>query len=316
MIRPVSRSRWTKRWRTRPPACVAVLLLACGCGPRAGAEEVAAEGAGEGELHCRIVDPEVNLGGGVYEASGAALDPQTPGVVWSHGDSGQEPVLYALAADGRQLGRVRVEGATNRDWEDMAIGPCPGGSCVYVGDIGNNAAAGVDLVLYRAPLPSPSEERTRPAEAFRARYPDGGRDTEAMFVTPEGEIYLINKGREHPVELWRWPTPLRPGPVTLERVRQIAPRIRQLGDYITGAGASHDGRWIAVRTYGRLALYRAADLLGTGGPAFTMDLAPLGEAWGEAVAVESDGTVLLVSEGRSRTTGSRASWLQCTLPSS
>jgi hypothetical protein len=291
--------------------CAALLLAACGASADADtaarAEEVS---------QCRITNPEVNMGAGVHEASGAALDERTPGVFWTHGDSGQPPELYAVGPTGQLLGRVRLTGATNRDWEDMAIGPCPGGSCVYVGDIGNNRAAGVDLVLYRAPLPSPGDGETRPAEAFHARYPDGGRDTEALFVTPEGEVYLINKGRDHPVELWRWPTPLRPGPVVLERVREIAPRIEQLGDLVTGAGASRDGRWVAVRTYGRLALYRAADLLGNGGPAFTMDVAPLGEAWGEAVAVESDGTVLLVSEGRSRTTGSHAAWLQCALPES
>jgi hypothetical protein len=45
-----------------------------------------------------------------------------------------------------------------------------------------------------------------------------------------------------------------------------------------------------------------------------MDLAPLGESWGEAVAIDSDGTLLLVNEGRSHTTGSRAAWLRCALP--
>lgn len=311
-----SRQGWTDGRRMRTLASAGLLAWIGACGPGAGAEEVAADSAADGGAgyECRITEPEVTLAGQVYEASGAALDPGTPGVLWTHGDSGQEPTLFAVAATGRLLGEVRVAGASNRDWEDMAIGPCPGGDCVYLGDIGNNNGRDVDLVLYRVPLPAATDTETRPAQAFRARYPDHGRDTEAMFVTPEGEIYLINKGREDPVELWRWPTPLRPGPVQLERVREIAPRIRQLGDFITGAGMSRDGRWVAVRTYGRLALYRAADLLGSGGPAFTMDLAPLGEAWGEGVAIESDGTVLLVSEGRARTTGSRAAWLQCSLP--
>lgn len=311
-----SRFRWMHGRRMRTLASAGLLAWAGGCGPRADAGEVAADSAanaGPGYA-CRITQPEVTLAGQVYEASGAALDPATRGVLWTHGDSGQRPTLFALAANGRLLGEVLVQGAGNRDWEDMAIGPCPGGTCVYLGDIGNNNARDVDLVIYRAPVPAAADGRTLPVQTFRARYPDHGRDTEAMFVTPEGEIYLINKGRQDPVELWRWPTPLQPGPVQLERVREIAPPIRHLGDFITGAGMSRDGRWVAVRTYRRLALYRAADLLGSGGPAFTMDLAPLGEAWGEGVAIESDGTVLLISEGRARTTGSRAAWLQCSLP--
>ena len=310
------RTGWTDgRWM-RGLASAALLLMMGGCGPRADAGEVAAgdSAGGEAEWACRITRAEMSLGTDVREASGAALDRRTPGAFWAMGDSEQPPVLYALGATGQLLGRVRVAGATNRDWEDMAIGPCPGGTCVYVADIGNNLARNVDLVLYRAPVPAMSDTATRPAEVFRARFPGNGRDAEALFVMPQGEIYIISKGRTEAVELWRWPTPLTPGRATLERVRELAPRVRQLGDMVTGAGASEDGRWVAVRTYGRLAIYRAADLLGTGGPAFAMDLAPLGESWGEAVAIEADGTDQLVSEGRDRTTGSSAAWLRCAFP--
>lgn len=312
------RTGWMNTRRTRAFASAAALLLLAGaCGPRADAEEVAdAPGAGaEGAWACRIATPEVTLGSPVREASGASLDRRTPGVFWTHGDSGNPPVLFALGRNGELLGRVPLEGARNRDWEDMAIGACPGGTCVYVADIGNNNARPMDLVLYRAPLPSPGDAATAPAEAFRARFPGPGRDAEGVFVMPQGEIYLVTKGASGPVELWRWPTPLDAGTVQqLERVRELAPRVQQLGDLVTGAGASQDGRWVALRTYGRLAVYRAADLLGTGGPAYTMDLAPLGESFGEAVAIDSDGTLLLVSEGRGATTGSRAAWLQCALP--
>lgn len=316
MTRPRFRSMGARRTR-RLVSAAALVLAAGGCGPRAGAGDTDADSAAAvPAFACRIVEPEVNLGTTVTEASGAALDRRTPGVFWTHGDSGNRPVLHALGRNGQVLGHVAVAGARNLDWEDMAIGPCPGGTCVYVGEIGNNDARDRDLVLYRAPMPAPGDSATRPAEAFRARYPGGGRDTEGLFVMPDGGIYLVTKGRGAPVELWRWPTPLGAGRVELERVRELAPRVRHLGDMVTGAGASRDGRWVAVRTYGRLALYRAADLLGTGGPAFTMDLAPLGETWGEGVAIDPDGTVLLVSEGRTLTTGSRASWLQCALPPS
>lgn len=298
-------------------AAAAALALAAGCGPRASADEGARSdsAAAGGELECRITHPELSLGTRVPEASGGALDRRARGVFWTMGDSGNEPVLFALGVNGQLLGRVALAGARNRDWEDMAIGPCPGGTCVYVGDIGNNLGRPIDLVLYRAPVPAPTDSATAPAEAFHARFPGGGRDAEALFVMPDGDVYLVSKGRTEAVELWRWPTPLRAGAaVTLERVREVAPRPRQLGDFVTGAGASRDGRWVAVRTYGRLALYRAADLLGGGEPAYTMDLAALGETWGEGVAIDDDGTVLLVSEGSGRHTGSAAAWLECTLP--
>lgn len=311
------RTPWNRTRRMRRLASAAALVLAAGCGPRADADEVArADSASDGSsILCRIARTELSLGTRVPEASGAALDRRSPGMFWAHGDSGNEPVLFALGVNGQLLGRVRLTGARNRDWEDMAIGPCPGGTCVYVADIGNNRGQPMDLVLYRAPVPQAGDSATAPAEAFRARFPGGGRDAEALFVMPDGEVYLITKGRTEAVELWRWPTPLRPGAaVALERVREISPRPEQLGDYVTGAGASRNGRWVAVRTYSRLTLYRAADLLAGGGPTDRMELAPLGETFGEGVAIDDDGTVLLVSEGSGQPTGSTAAWLQCALP--
>lgn len=304
--------------RTQALASAAVLALAAGCGDARGAEDdvAQADSPAASGWQCRITGREVPLPAEVREASGAALDRRARGVFWTHGDSGRPPLLFAIGVNGQLLGRVRVQGARNRDWEDLAIGACPGGDCVYVGDVGDNRGSRREIVLYRAPLPSYADTATRPAEVFRARYPGGARDTEALFVTPQGEVYLVDKGRRDGVGLWRWPTPMVPGPVDLQLVRQVAPPPRQPGDFVTGAGASQDGRWVAVRTYGRLALYRTADLLGGGGPAFTMDLTPLGEPQGEGVAVESDGTVLLTSEGRERTNPGRAAWLQCSLPES
>jgi hypothetical protein len=311
----MTRARWMKRHGARAAASFAALVLWAGCRPAEDGEEDAAAAAVEAPAQtCRVVRQGLSLPEEVRETSGAALDPLVPEVFWTVGDSGTDPVLYAVTADGALAGRVAVAGARNRDWEDVAIGPCPGGDCVYVGDIGNNQnSAGNEVVLYRAPLPRPQDAATRPAEVFRARFPGGGRDTEAMFVAADGGVYLVNKGQRDDIELWRWPTPLRPGPVDLVRVRVLAPEPQQPGDAVTGAGASRDGRWVALRTYGRLALYRTADLLGSGEAAFSMDLAPLGEPQGEGVAMRSDGTVLLTSESGEGALPGRAAWLQCPL---
>ncbi|HEU0297912.1 MAG TPA: hypothetical protein VFR37_00615 [Longimicrobium sp.] len=307
-------------WTMRAAVLCAALVLLAACGARAedpdadGGDTASRADAGAAQT-CRITRPAVSLPPELNETSGAALDPRTPGLFWTHGDSGGEPAVYAIAANGQLAGRVVLTGARNRDWEDMAIGPCGGGQCVYAADIGNNGGRGRALVLYRAPLPAAADAATAPAEVFRAQFPGGaGRDAEAVFVTAEGEVYVINKGQRHPIELWHWPAPLQPGPVDLVRVRQLAARPRQPGDAVTGAGASEDGRWVAVRTYARLAVYRTADLLGGGGPAFSMELAPLGEPFGEAVAMRADGTVLLTSESGGSGLPGRAVWLQCPLP--
>src|SRR5215203_986867 len=55
------------------------------------------------------------------EASGIAASRTQAGVFWMHNDSGSEPVLYRTNASGAILSAVRVAGATNVDWEDVAV---------------------------------------------------------------------------------------------------------------------------------------------------------------------------------------------------
>ena len=66
---------------------------------------------------------------------------------------------------------------------------------------------------------------------------------------------------------------------------------------MTGAGATPDGRWVAVRTYETLEVYRREALLAGGAPAVRTSLRSLDEPQGEAVAVTAEGRVLLTTEG-------------------
>lgn len=294
-------------------AWLAAALALAGCGAAGdGGEDASADGAPR-ETSCRVEEKGIELPAALRETSGLAASRRQPGLFWTHNDSGNGPFVFALRADGRLAGQVEVDGAENVDWEDAASGPCPGGGdCLYVADVGDNPAARGDVAIWRIPEPSPGASISAHPVRLAARYPGGPRDAEALFVLPGGEAYVVTKGDGAPTELFRWPA--EDGGI-MQRVRQLAPAADQLGDRVTGAGASPDGRWVAIRTYSTLHVWRTDDLLRDGGrPAVEMDLVPLGHSGGEAVALGDDGSVVLTSEGQGERVPPTLSRLRCTLP--
>ncbi|HEX8361699.1 MAG TPA: hypothetical protein VF613_16400 [Longimicrobium sp.] len=262
---------------------------------------------------CRVETSGVALPETVHESSGVAA---AGGVLWTHNDSG-DPALVAVGIDGGARGTVRVTGATVQDWEDVASGPCPGGRCLFVADIGDNAAARPRVTVYRVPEPAPGDAASRPAEAFHATYPEGPQDAEALFVTPDGTVYIVTKGETGPVAVYRFPQPMQAGTVArLERIRVLAGEQGQRRERITGASASADGQWVVLRTLRELSFYRARELTSPTAPAtpLVFDVSPLNEAQGEAVSFGGSGTLYLTSEGGKKKDPATLSRLSCTLP--
>src|SRR5262245_836723 len=141
------------------------------------------------------------------EASGIAASRRTPGVLWALNDSG-DPVIYALDATGAVTGHVRVTGAQVEDWEAIAAGPCKSGSCLYVGDIGDNNGTRKQITIYRVPEPAVGDDITATAEVFHARYPDRPQDAESLVLTSDGALYIVTKGEKGRVALYRFPRDL------------------------------------------------------------------------------------------------------------
>lgn len=290
-------------------ACAPTALLPAGPAPR-----------------CEPLGPAVAVPAELAETSGLAASRRHPGVFWTHNDSGGEPVLYAVDANGTLLGRVRVAGATLTDWEDLALGPCPAGAgrCLYIGDIGDNAEVRDRIVIYLVPEPSPRDTVTARAQRIEVRYPDGARDAEALFVTPAGEVYIVTKGRSGPPALYRVPrgVALAPGEgqeastvLELEAVQTLGTARPLLPDMVTGADMTPDGRRVVIRTYAALRFYRLeAGRLEPERDPPTVNLRPLEEPQGEAVAVAENGVIVLTSEaGMARGPASLAT-LRCHLP--
>lgn len=129
--------------------------------------------------------------------------------LWTINDKGGEPDLYRIdTASTTILQTIRLTGATNVDWEEVAFD----GTYFYVGDFGNNLnGARTDLKIYKFPYNSIPDYTTTPQAAISSEkievinfiYKDQQNpiavgldatkfDCEAMVVS-EGRIDLFTK---------------------------------------------------------------------------------------------------------------------------
>jgi hypothetical protein len=250
----------------------------------------------------------------VKESSGLVASRRSPGLFWTHNDSGDGPFVYAFDRGGRSRGTFRVEGANALDWEDIAAGPGPaqGQSYLYVADIGDNGRQREFVVVYRFPEPElPAAQAggtaahpTQPAEAIRLKYPDGAHNAEALAVHPAtGDLYVVTKGNAS-ADVYKLAAPFDPKAVnTLTKVATLrGPDF--FGTLVTGADISPDGRRVAVCDYAQgyeLTLPEGAkgfDEVWRQTP-LAVSLGP--RLQGESVAYRLDGAALLATSEKSPT---------------
>jgi hypothetical protein len=255
---------------------------------------------------CVVVHPASPLPE-LPEASGLAVSRRTPGILWSHNDSGNAAVLFALDAAGVLRGRVRVPIAA-RDWEDVSAARCPGGDCLYIADIGDNGLARRRIQIHRVPEPAPADAETALPEVFSAVYADGRHNAEALFVVG-ADMFIVTRDRTG--GLYRSTPPgTAGGELTFERVGQLGL------EAVTDAEASPDEASIVVRTSDEVVIYRTADVLrgGTVPYGLRIPIGGLREPQGEAVALDANGMLYLASEGGPWNRAGRFISLRCTLP--
>lgn len=267
-----------------------------------------------GTTGCRPLGPPVALPEALHESSGIAQSLIHPGVLWTHND-GREPILHALNQEGHLLATLRVEGARMRDWEDLAISPCDGGSCIYLADTGDNLEGRPQIQLLRLHEPDVLEDGSREAQVFPMVLPQGPRDIEAIFILPGEEVHLVTKGRNHANTVYRYPPPLRSGEVvTLEEVQTLSEGAMSIPAQVTGAGASQDGRMVVIRTYQDLTFYRVEEGILVPMDGGRVNLRTLEEPQGEGVAFGRDGYLFLTTEAGNFGGVAALRVLECSLP--
>lgn len=258
------------------------------------------------------------------EQSGLAVSRRTPDLLWTHNDSGGEPILFGLNLDGTRRGSIKVAGVQNRDWEEVTTFELDGRAWVMAAEIGDNFAKHAQSMLHVLADPDPAKlDPAHPLElspdyTIHYTYEDGPRDCEALAVdAKERVVYLLSK-RDQPTRLYR--LPLAAAPATQAAVARFVGSVWNfpqpdgmqrlsplpatgLSGWPTALSFLPDGSGALVLTYGALyifartpgeswaeALAREPQLL----PAFVLPQA-------EAIAVTADGkSIYLCSERTSQ----------------
>lgn len=210
-----------------------------------------AKGEKTGKLENRAID----------EASGLVASKRNPGFLWTHNDSGDEARIFLIDSTGNSVATVYLNGITNRDWEDIAIGGGPDSSKVYlyIGDIGDNFGHHDYKLIYRIEEPKVSTDQEEitisRVDSIKFSLPGGPRDAEALMIDPHSnDLYLFSK-RERAINLYRisYPHDVQKA-VVAEEVALELPFTR-----IVAADWSSDGNEILIKSYEEVFYWKRKD---------------------------------------------------------
>lgn len=258
-----------------------------------------------GEVQARALD----------EISGIAVSARHPGLMWVHNDDGRAE-LFALDDRGTPLGRLLLEGAGNRDWEDLALVPGVAHDWLVVADTGDNFAQWDSVFLYVVAEPTdlggtPFDRSTAVHNRLEIRWPDGPRDCESIAWDPDGNQLLLISKRDRPPRLYALDLETLMGatqatPDFLGEVRSLRPPdmadrrvFGHRAQYVsqpTGLDVSRDGRRLAMITYRSLYLFELAPGQNRSASLNATPVEILGPRGGsdEAVGFTPDGQALYV----------------------
>ncbi len=208
-------------------------------------------------------------------------------------DRGQVVLTFADPAVVESSGLVEREGRTvgvttfaesPTDVEALAPVATDSADEVWVGDIGDNAAARSSISVTRVPVGRGDRSGSYPT--FELVYADGPRDAETLLVDPTtGRLHVVSKG------IFGGTLYAAPQRLSADRPNVLRPVADALAVATDGAFWP-DGRHLVVRGYGRAVVYAWPSMTAVA------DLDLPDQDQGEGIAVTADGRVLVSTEGQ------------------
>lgn len=191
----------------------------------------------------------------LLELSGIASSLSYPGRLYTHEDSGNSNEVYMTDLRGADLGKLILDGLSNRDWEDIATGPGPvaGKNYIYVAEIGDNKASSPSVFIYRFAEPDLTAATSSTAvhvtaiDKIELKYPGGAVNAETLLIDPfSKDIYIATKqSGTSTVYLASYPQ-------LLTAATTLKPIARLPFDLLTSGSISADGSELLFRNTGQI----------------------------------------------------------------
>lgn len=195
----------------------------------------------------------------IDEASGLVASRNFPGKLWLHNDSGDKNRIFLINNDGKWQNTIYLNGAQNRDWEDIAMSSFSDNeNYIFVADFGDNEASyNNEYFIYKFKEPKTLPQQgidiqINNIETIKYKYPDGARDAEALLIDhATKDLYIITK-REPQIRVYRIPAPQTTNSVITAEFLAELPIGGTLGGIPAGATAadiSVDNKEIIIKSY-------------------------------------------------------------------
>lgn len=129
----------------------------------------------------------------IKESSGICRSVLHKDVYWTHNDSGNAPIFFAIDKYGKNIGEFPLQ-TKSTDAEDCSSAMVNGVPTLILGDVGDNACKRGTYHIYVVTEPETLVPQKLPVKVITFKYPDGkSRNCEACALLPDGTITLMTK---------------------------------------------------------------------------------------------------------------------------
>jgi hypothetical protein len=266
----------------------AIVFLAS-CGPVLSQEPERVWGPPE-EL-CVLDSEEVN------ESSGVASSGLQVGVFFTHNDSGDSARFFRFTRTGKVDGVYTLKGVEAQDWEDMSAASVEGRCYLYLGDVGDNDEDRENVVVHRVAEPTETGAQTLTEfESYTIKYPDKAHNCEALFVTANGDIWVVTKDIGGNSIVFVLGKPKGTGSYTFRKVADLTIDTGGFGGmFVTGGAVSPDGKHVVLRTYSAALEYEVPEKFEDWTKAKPLTVRTALEQQGEAICYSKSGKGLVTT---------------------